>query len=334
MNVKGLLLVDEEQDKIRIGTFELPDINPDQVLIRMRAAALNHRDQWCRQGMYPNLTYGVVLGSDGCGVVERTGSNVNPERIGERVLINPNINWGPNPEAQSLQYHILGMPTHGTLSEYLVVDEDRIHKVPEHLSDEEAAALPLGGLTAYRAAFTKGQVQSDMKVLVTGIGGGVAQFAFQFAKLKGAKVWVTSGNPTKLEKAMEMGATGGFDYKQEDWHKEAFAQTGGFDCIIDSAGGNNLNTYLKLIAMGGKIVHYGSTTGMPSKLDIFRLFWSQASIHGSTMGNDIEFGEMLEFVAQNKVVPVIDSVRPFNEVVSAFDTMKSGDQFGKLVISM
>jgi len=330
--MKALLLVDEVEDKVQLAEIEKPSIGPNEVLIKMQAAALNHRDQWCRQGMYPAIEYGSVLGSDGCGIIEEIGSNVYVGWLNKTVIINPNINWGDNPHAQSDLYNILGMPSNGTFAEYLVVPFDRIVEKPSHLTNEEASALPLGGLTAFRAVFTKGQVKKDSKVFVSGIGGGVAQFAFQFSKAQGAEVYTNSGNETKIKKALELGATGVYNYNDDDWIKKAINESGGFDVIIDSAGGDYMNHHLKMIKRGGNIVYYGSTTGMPKNFDIFRLFFSQAQIHGSTMGNDEEFAEMLDFVDKSKIKPILDSVRPFDEIVSAFDEMKAGKQFGKLVV--
>lgn len=330
--MQSLQLVDEKEDKIAIKAIKKPIVEKGQVLIKLTAAALNHRDQWCRQGMYPNLKYGTVLGSDGVGIVEEIGDGVDSEWMNQSVIINPNINWGKDETVQSPDYHILGMPTHGTFAEYVVVNQDRIFQQPKYLKDVEAAALPLGGLTAFRAVYTKAQVTKGQKVLITGIGGGVAQFAFQMAMAMGAEVTVTSGDEYKLQKAKEMGATHVFNYKEEGWSKAALKTTGGFDAIIDSAGGKALNDYIKMIKPGGRIVHYGSTTGMPDKLDLFKLFWSQASIHGTSMGSDTEFGKMIAFVTFHKIVPIIDSVRPFDQIVSAFDDMYAGKQFGKLVV--
>ncbi|SMD37854.1 NADPH:quinone reductase [Reichenbachiella faecimaris] len=331
--MKALLLVDESQDKIAIREIEKPSPNKGEVLIQVKAAALNHRDQWCRIGMYPGIKYNTVLGSDGAGIVVEVGEGVNGDWLKKEVIINPNINWGPNEEAQSAEYHILGMPTHGTFAEFVTVPTDRLMQKPSHLDFSEAAALPLGGLTAFRAAFTKGQIREGQKVLVTGIGGGVAQFAFQFALAVGSAVYVTSGSPEKLKQIEKLGAAGGFIYKAEDWTKVALKATGGFDVIIDSAGGSSMNDYLKLIKPGGRLVHYGSTTGAPKNLDMFRLFWSQASIHGSTMGSDKEFVEMVKFVSEYEIRPIVSSTREFDQIISAFDEMHVGSQMGKLVVT-
>lgn len=312
-----------------IQLIDLPNlqVKNGECLIKIEHASLNRRDQWIREGKYPNIEFGTILGSDGCGVVERG----NEKWLGKEVIINPNVDWGTNPVAQAADYTVLGMPTNGTLSEYLVVHEDRLIEKPVHLSSEQAAALPLAGLTAFRAAFTKGEISSGQKVLITGIGGGVAQFASQFAMASGAETYVTSGDDEKIQRAIKQGAKGGFSYKDEGWIKAA-AKMGGFDVIIDSAGGNLLNGYLKTITPGGRIVVYGSTTGFTQKFDVFKLFWSQAQIMGSTMGNDQEFKEMVKFISDHKLKPTIDRTFSLDDYLEAFDRFKSPDHFGKIVL--
>lgn len=332
--MKALLLVNNSDNRLEFQQLDKPVPGNDQVLIRIKAAALNRRDEWIRQGKYPGIRFETILGSDGAGVVESVGEGIASDVVGKEVLVNPNMNWGENPAVQAADYHIVGMPTHGTFAEYLVVNAKQVFEKPTHLSWSAAAALPLGGLTAYRAVFHHGQVTAGQNVLISGIGGGVAQFAFQFALAAGARVFVTSGQQEKLDKALAMGAEAGFNYKEDGWQKAATKQSGGFDCVIDSAGGDQLNDFVKMMKPAGRIVFYGATNGMPAKLDMFRMFWNQITLQGSTMGNDTEFAEMIEFVADHKIEPVIDSIRPFDQIVSAFDDMRDGKQFGKLVVSM
>ena len=331
--MKALLLVDELADKIRLADVEVPQPGKNEVLVKLKAAALNHRDQWMREGLYPNLQYGTTLGSDGAGVVEKVGDEVDNDLLMKEVMINPNIDWGNDPAVQSGDYHVLGMPVNGTLAEYVVVNADRLYIKPGFLTREEAAAIPLGGLTAYRAVFTQGKVNAGKNVLISGVGGGVAQFAFLFSVAVGAHVYVTSGSSSKIDACMQKGAKAGFSYKEEGWQKEALQLTGGFDVVIDSAGGDQLNDFIKLMKPAGKIVFYGATNGMPKKIDLFRMFWNQVTLQGSTMGNDQEFEEMIRFITTHQIKPIIDSVRPIEKVVSAFDEMKAGKQFGKMVIT-
>ncbi|MFD2035356.1 zinc-binding alcohol dehydrogenase family protein [Belliella marina] len=331
--MKSIVLNTALEDKIAITELDVPTLEADEVLVKIHAAALNHRDEWCRQGLYPGLKDGVVLGSDGAGVISKVGKDVDESNIGKEVIINPAMNWGDNQAVQSKDFTILGMPENGTLAEFVKVKFDRIHPKPTSLTWEEAAALPLGGLTAYRAVMVQGKLQNGEKVLVTGFGGGVAQFAAQYALATGATVYVSSSSEEKLGAARKLGAKGGFNYKKEDWFKEALELTGGFDLVIDSAMGDTLGNLIKVTKPGGRIVFYGATKGNPPELDARKVFWSQIHLIGSTMGSDKDFGKMLEFVEENRIRPVIDQVFNADDAVAAFDRMKSGQQLGKIVIS-
>lgn len=331
--MKSVVLQESPEEKLVVRDSPVPELKADEVLVKIKAAALNHRDQWCREGMYPNLRYPSILGSDGCGVVEKVFNENHSHWVGKEVIMNPNVNWGENPEMQSFNYTILGMPTNGTLAQYLAIPAHRLHLKPPHLNDEQAAALPLAALTAFRCCFHKANVSAGQNVLVTGIGGGVAQFAMLFALAVGAKVFVTSGSDAKLEKALGLGATFGVNYKTEGWEKELQKKSPlGYMSIIDGSGGPAFGTLAKMIGPAGTMAVYGTTAGTPSPLHLPRLFFSQASIKGSTMGNDEEFAAMVDFVNQHKIIPIIDSVRPIEEAISAFDEMDEGKQFGKLVI--
>jgi len=330
--MKGVILTDQNPDKIAIEEVDLGSLASDEVKVKIYAASLNHRDQWCREGKYPNIQNGIILGSDGAGEVVELGTDVDSKWLGKHVIMNSAMNWGNKENVQSTDFQIMGMPTHGTLAEYVHVKADRLIIKPEHMSMEEAASLPLGGLTAYRAVFYHGQVNPGDRVLVTGFGGGVAQFAAQFALKAGAIVYTTSGSGQKLQIAYQHGVKGGFDYNEGDWADQAKRETGGFDLVIDSAVGDTLNTLIKVIKPGGKLVVYGATLGNPSSLDMRRVFWNQITIQGSTMGSDKDFEDMVDFVNIHKISPVLDSVYPVADVVQAFDKMKEGKQIGKIVV--
>lgn len=333
--MRALFLQENPQEKLAILDVPIPTPQVGEALIKVKSAALNHRDQWCRVGMYPNIRFPSILGSDACGYVAEVGKAEDNTWVGKRVIINPNVGWGKHLAYPDYNYTILGMPTAGTLAEYVCVPIDRLIEAPEHLTDDEAAAIPLAGLTAYRAVFTKGETQQGKNVLITGIGGGVAQFAMLFAKAKGAKVFVTSGDDAKLEKAKSLGADFGANYKVQGWEKMLQKQVPlGFDVIIDGSGGEAFGTLAKMLTLGGNMVVYGTTAGTPSPLNLPRLFFAQASIKGSTMGNDVEFVEMVDFIKTHQLKPIVSSVRPFSEVISAFDEMHEGKQFGKLVIQI
>ena len=330
--MKSIVLTDNPEEKLQFCNSPKPSPTEGKVLIKLKAAALNRRDQWIREGKYPNIQMNTILGSDGTGIVEEVGAGISSDLIGNEVIINPNIDWGENPKVQSKAYHILGMPTNGTFAEYVEVEALKIHQKPAHLSWEEAASIPLGGLTAFRAVFTQGQVAAGQNVLISGAGGGVAQFAMLYAFAAQANVYFTSGSADKIKTCIGLGAKAGFNYKTEGWQKEALQASGGFDVVIDSAGGDQLNDFIKMMKPSGRIVFYGATNGTPQKLDMFRMFWNQITLQGSTMGNDQEFEQMVTFINKHKIKPILDSVRPFSEIISAFDAMKEGGTFGKLVI--
>lgn len=316
------LVLNEVGQALEYKDVPNPVEKDDWVVVKMTAGALNHRDVWITKGMYPGIRPNVILGSDGVGIYDD-----------REVIINPNHNWGNNPRVQGKDYHILGLPTNGTFAEKVLVHKSKIRPKPRHLSSEEAAALPLGGMTAYRALFTKCQLKKGERVLISGVGGGVALFAFQFAVAAGAEVWVTSGSEWKIDKAMKMGAAGGINYKSADW--KAFGkQTGGFDVIIDSAGGDGFSNLVKLANPGGRICFYGGTRGKISNLNPQIIFWKQLSIFGSTMGTDEEFMDMVDFVDEHGIVPVIDSVYQLKDGNDAFMRMDKGLQFGKIVLKV
>ncbi|WP_421948562.1 quinone oxidoreductase family protein [Phaeodactylibacter xiamenensis] len=317
------IVLEEKGQPIGYRDFEAPVPAAGEVVVHLKAAALNHRDVWITKGMYPGIKTPGILGSDGAGIAE-----------GREVIINPNIGWGDNQEHQKPDYTILGMPSFGTMAEQISVPEDRLVDKPGHLSWAEAAALPLGGLTAYRAIFTKGNCKAGDKVLISGIGGGVALFAFQFALAAGAEVYVTSGSADKLSRAIEMGAKGGANYREEDWHKTLGKASGGFDLIIDSAGGPGFARFPKICNFGARIVTYGGTQGKVPDFSPQLIFWKQIAILGTSMGSDQEFQDMATFVSKHKIKPVVDQVFPIAEATKAFERMDQGKQFGKIVLEI
>src|ERR1700694_2681585 len=190
---------------------QLPDLvaAPGRAVVRLKAAALNHRDLWTQLGLYPNIKLPVTLGSDGAGVVTSVGTEADRSWVGREVIINPSLDWGPDPRAQGKDFRILGLPDNGTFAEQVSIPVANLAPKPAHLSWEQAAALPLTGLTAWRALFPRAQLKPGERVLVTGTGGGAALIALQFAAAAGATVWVTSSSPEKLARAETLGAAGG-----------------------------------------------------------------------------------------------------------------------------
>ncbi|KNC55001.1 uncharacterized protein AMSG_12335 [Thecamonas trahens ATCC 50062] len=331
------------------AAFEVAE--SDLVAVTMSHAALNHRDVWIMDGMYPGIVPGSVLGADGAGLV----TNADGEAESTRVVIEPGAGWasaraGPTDGP----YRILGLlPLPGTLASTVYVPQRMLHPVPPHLSMSAAAALPLAGVTAWRAVATKAGLippggssaatwsppaGEAKRVLVTGAGGGVAQMAVLFAVAAGHSVWVSSSSQAKIDAAVaELGAAGGVLYTEPEWAAELVETAGGkpFDVVIDGAGGEGLNDCIRtVLGVGGVLVHYGATAGRPRSLDTVRLFLKQIELRGTTMGSSAEFADMLAFVAQHAIVPPVSSVTPVTELHSAFATMAAGGQSGKLVIDL
>ena len=306
----------------------------DQVLVRLHNAALNHRDIWTWRETSTLPGGPVILGSDGCGVIENVGEDADPLLIGMEVIINPSLEWGNNPIVQGNSFKILGYPDHGTFSDYIVISKKYVFEKPEHLNFVESAAVPLSGLTAYRALFSKARLRAKEKVLITGVGGGAALWAFQFAVAYQARVYVTSGSDSKLNKAKSLGAVNGFNYKDPEWSANALKESGGFDIIIDSAGGKEFSKFLELVVPGGRIVNFGRTAGNISELATRMLYWKQISIHGTTMGTRDEFLSMLDFLESRNIKPIIDQVFRLEEIERALARMEQGDQFGKIVLQI
>ncbi|MEX2188985.1 MAG: zinc-binding dehydrogenase [Pirellulales bacterium] len=305
-----------------------------EVVVRLKAAALNRRDYWITQGMYPGIEPPVILGSDGAGVVSQIGDGVDEAWLGRDAIINPGLDWGDDLSAQSSKFTILGLPRDGTFATEVAVPATQLHGKPAHLDWREAAALPLAGMTAYRALFSQGGLQSGETVLITGIGGGVATFALQLAVAAGAIVWVTSSSDDKIQRAVGLGARSGFNYKDADWAKQCAKTVGAANLIVDSAGGAGYASLVQLAAAGGRIVNYGATAGPPEKLDLFKVFWKQLRLQGSTMGSPADFAAMLALVEKHRIAPIVDATFPLADGNRAIELMASSPQFGKYVLEM
>jgi zinc-binding alcohol dehydrogenase/oxidoreductase len=331
--MRALVLESKENSVVFHLNYTTPTPAEGEILVRLRAAALNHRDVWITQGLYAGIKYPTILGSDGMGEVVSENA-VSQPFLQQKILINPNNDWGTNPRFQQRNYHILGLPKNGTFAEYVTVAPDRLHIAPAHLNDVQAAALPLAGLTAFRALFGRANLQANERVLISGVGGGVALFALQFAVAAGAEVYVTSSSEAKIAQAIALGARAGFDYNEPDWHKKLTKTHGEMDVVVDSAAGNGFAQLIDTLGFGGRIVFYGGTHGTINNIAPAKIFWKQIAILGSTMGSDDEFLRMLNFVATHKITPIIDSVFSVENGAAAFKRMENGAQFGKIIIDI
>ena len=326
-------------EPLDIQEVEQPRVESGEVIVNLKAASLNHRDVWIQKGLYPRIVTPLIVGSDGAGIVSEVGEGVSSEWIGKEVIINPSHNWGDSTSYYSEDHKILGMPDNGTFAEYVKIESKYLVPKPAHLNFEEAACLPMAGLTAWRALISRSELKANDKVLITGAGGGVALVAVQLAVAAGAEVWVTSGSDDKIMKAIQLGAKGGINYKNPTWFRDLLVKARGtklgyFNVIIDSAGGSGFSKLIDIAAPGARICFYGGGTGNITDLVPAKIFFKQLNILGTTMGTEKEFEDMVRFVEENEIVPVIDKVFPLEEAEQALRYMDSGQQFGKIVLKI
>jgi len=324
-------------ENLKLENVPDPVAGPGEAVVRLKAAALNHRDVWIRSGTGAyagGFKQRVILGSDGAGEVVSVGSGGAASLVGQAVVINPSLDWGEVDLAQGPSFRILGLPDDGTYAQMVRVPVTNIHQKPAGLSFEEAAAIPLAALTAYRAVASRARVQKGETVLVTGIGGGVSTFALQIAAHLGARVLVTSGSDAKLARARELGAAGGANYRTQDWAREIVELSGGGpDVVIDSVGGETFAKCVEILKPGGRIASFGATTGAVKDFVLRNLFWKQATLLGTTMGSPREFAAMLELFGQGGLRPVVDKTFPLADAAAAHRRMEEAGQFGKIVLS-
>jgi zinc-binding alcohol dehydrogenase/oxidoreductase len=319
-------------EKLVVEEIAQPAPGPDEILVRIKRAALNRRDVFITQGLYPGIELPKTLGSDGFGEVAALGDGVSGPAPGSAVVIDPTIDWGDDQRVWKKSTSILGLPREGTFAQYVVVPARNVHPKPAQLSDDEAASIPLAGLTAYRATISRGKVTKDDLVLITGIGGGVQTFVLSFAKHAGARTIVTSSSDEKLERAKALGADFTLNYKTNpDWYKE-LRKIGEPTLVIDSAGGETLGRVLDAAAYGGRVVLYGGTNGNAS-IRPYSIFWKQLDVMGTSMGSPQDFAGMLALF-NGGLRPVVDRVFPLGEIVAAAKRVEANEQFGKVVLAV
>jgi zinc-binding alcohol dehydrogenase/oxidoreductase len=311
-----------------------PEPDPGETVVRLHAAALNRRDLFVTYGQYPGLDLPATPGSDGSGEVVARGASATGPDEGTEVVVNPALYWGDDPRKPGKEYRILGVPDDGTYAQFVKVPAENVFPKPSHLSHEEAAALPLAALTAYRALVTRGEVKESETVLVPGVGSGVATFLVQMAAVLGARVFVTSGSDEKITKAKEFGAEDGVNYNSEGWSKELKGMAGGVDLSVDLVGGEGFNALVSLAKPGGRIVAVGATAGPTPKAMTIRVALKHLDVLGTAMGTNEEFGAMLDLYAEHGLRPVIDETFPLEETAVALKHMEEGKGIGKIVLGI
>ncbi len=320
-----------------------PEPGARDVVVALKAAALNHLDRFVLQGM-PGVppAFPHVLGADGAGVVETVGGEVTAVKPGDRVVLNPGISCDAceycraGEHSLCTTFRLLGEHLHGTFAEAIRVPAANVEVVPAQVPWAEAAAFPLTFVTAWRMVATRGAVRAGETVLIWGIGGGVALAALAIAKRRGARVIVTSSSDAKLERARALGADATLNHAAVDVPREVRGLTDrrGVDVVIETVGEATWDRSLRALARGGRLVTCGATTGPSVGLDVRRVFWHQYSLLGSTMGNRAEFREVVGLLAAGALRPVVDGVVPVRQARTAFERMASGHQFGKLVLDI
>jgi len=330
-------------DVLQSVELPVPDVGRNDVLVRVRAVALNHLDLFVRRGL-PSLHLSMphILGSDIAGEVAAVGEEVTGWQTGDRVILNPTLSCGTcalclrGEDNYCRRFEVIGEHVHGGYAQYIAVPARNVYPLPRDLSFPDAAAIPLVYATAWRMIVTQARVRPGEVVLILGIGGGVSSAALQVAYAMGAEVWVTSGSDEKLEKARDLGATQTFNYRQEDWGAAVWERSGkrGVDVVLDNVGEATWSSSLRTLRTGGRLVTCGATTGPQGNTNINLVFWRQLQIFGSTMSTQGEFQDMLRQVEQGRLQPVVDRVLPLEAAQTAHRLLEAGEQFGKIVLEV
>jgi len=331
-----------ERDVLEYGDLPDPRPGPGEVLVEIRAAALNHLDIWVRRG-WPGLKLVMphVGGSDGAGVVAALGAGVSGVEVGERVVIDPGIStvedeWTRRGlDSLSPGYQILGEHRTGTLAERIVVPASNVVPIPDGFGWVEACAPLLAGLTAWRMLIGCGQVKPGESVLIVGAGGGVNSMAIQIAKLAGAVVYALTSTPEKMRRATELGADQVLNYSEDrEWSKTILGLTmrRGVDVVVDNVGQATIVNSIRSLAPGGRLLSVGNTSGFKAEIDLRYLFARQIRWIGSTTGSHQDFRDVLNLIWKRRLRSVVDRVFPLREAKEAIGLLEDGHQFGKVVV--
>ncbi len=326
-------------DVIRVEDVPRPEPGPGEVLVEVRAAAMNHLDLWVRRGLPIETTMPHIGGSDVAGVVVELGAGVEGVEVGTRVVVNPSLWCGrcewcrAGEESMCVRFRILGEHTQGGFAEYVAVPAANLYALPDGVSFEQAAAMPLVFQTAWRGLITRARLRAGEDVLVTGASGGAATAAIQIAKHAGARVFAVT-TADNVDRVRELGADVVYDRTAVDFSREVWRDTGkrGVDVIFDSVGSATWAQNIRALARGGRLVVYGGTTGPEVMSDLRQVFWKQIEILGTTMASRSEFEAVMKLVFRGALRPAIDVVWPLERAREAHERLEQGEQFGKIVL--
>jgi NADPH:quinone reductase-like Zn-dependent oxidoreductase len=322
--------------RLALRSFEVPAPKADEVVVRIRAVSLNHRDLYVLQGVNGGDASGRVPVSDGAGEVVALGSGVQRFKVGDRVATTFFERWNDGPPTPAAVSSARGGAAQGVLAEKIVTHEDGLVRIPDHLSFEEAATLPCAGVTAWVGLFKHGRLQRDQFVLLEGTGG-VSIFGLQFAAAAGAKPIITSSSDAKLERARALGAVATVNYRTHpQWQDQVRAATkgAGVSHVLEIGGKDTLPKALAALGLGGHVALIGGLTGFEGSVDVGAVTARLGSMTSIYVGSREDFEAMNGFIARQKLKPVIDRVFAFEEAPAAFEYLESGSHFGKVAIRL
>ncbi len=324
-----------------LSVVTLPDPRPapGEVRIQVEASSLNHLDLWMRRGLPIRIPMPHIGGSDFAGRVESVGAGVNRSWLGRRVVVDPSLNYEwyerarlPGDRTSALE--IIGEHTQGGFADFAIAPATNLLAVPDDISSEVAAAGALAGVTAWHGLFARGGLQPGERLLVTGASGGVSTMAIQYAAAAGAEVFAITSSAENARRVRDLGARHVFDRNEVDWSKELYRATGkrGVDLCLDSVGEAIWPELMRALAVGGRLVCFGATTGARGQLDLRLLFWRKLTIMGSTMGTPVDFRRAMQAVFVGTACPPLHSVLPLTDIRRAHERLEAGSVFGKIVI--
>lgn len=325
---------------VQIQDVDRPEPGPGEVRLAVKATAMNHLDLWVRRGLPLKITMPHIGGADIAGVVDALGPGVDGVEPGTRVVVDPSLDYhwyDGSSIAEGLprpNFRLIGEHTQGGFAEFCTVPVENLVGIPEAVSFEAAAAASLVSVTAWRGLMVRGGLRAGESVLITGGSGGVSTMAVQIARLAGARVYAITSGEENVARLKALGAHVAYDRTQGDWARELHADTGkrGVDLVFDSVGQALWERCLRALAVGGRLVTCGATTGAAGETEIRLVFWRQLSILGSTMGRPRDYRTVMDLVFKGELTPVIHSRRPLDEARQAHEILEAGDAFGKLVL--
>ena len=327
-------------ENLELADFDKPDCPDDKVLLKVKACSINHLDIWVRNGIAGlNIPLPLILGSDASGIIEEVGSEISSFNIGDSVIVQPGTFSDSckqsvlGRENYSKSYGILGETENGVQAEYIALDINNVYPMPKHLTYEEAASMPLVFMTSYQMLIKRADLKPDETVLIYGATSGIGMAAIQIAKDLGATVISTVGNDSKKKFAESLGCDFVINHNTCNISKEVKKiNKNGVDVVFEHVGPDTWEHSLRCLAIGGRIVTCGATTGSQVSFDLRYLFMKQQSILGSTMAGLATFKEVMDKINSNELTPFVDEIFKFSEVKLAHTKIENRKQFGKIII--